>query len=104
MKRGEKSEQALSTGGGGARRGLETGGERPQLDGLARVPNTHSAESRQAGLRRNRVPFGKCHFRHFRLLTPQTAPPITRLTAEDCGAARRQRLKQASEITKKLAI
>jgi hypothetical protein len=46
----------------------------------------------------------KCHFRHFRLLTPQKVAPITRLTAEDCGAARRQRLKQASEKAKKFAI
>jgi hypothetical protein len=33
----------------------------------------------------------------FWLLTPQKVAHITRLTAEDCGAARRQRLKQASE-------
>ena len=33
----------------------------------------------------------------FWLLTVQKVAPITRLTAEDCGAARRQRLKQASE-------
>jgi hypothetical protein len=40
----------------------------------------------------------------FSLLTPKRAAPITRLTAEDCGAARRQRLKQASEKAKKFAI
>ena len=83
---------------------LETAGRQPQIRGLARVPNTHRSRGLQPLWSRDQGPFRKCHFRHDRLLTPQNVAPITRLTAEDCGAARRQGLTQTSEITKQLAI